>query len=617
MKQKSQTVIFDNIVQNGLNIIFSIKERLIRMKNGSNPKSRPRQKRLVGVRWFTNLKIGAKLTLGFVTVAIIAGIIGLVGTFNIYRISRAGQDVYQTNIAVLGPLHKIATELLKLRTNTVYHVLANDKFRYEFAIKSAQTNIEKELTDLKKNNNNKTLTEQLNSLAGAFKSYWHEEASVIKLSNENKTDEATVLMEQKLNSLASMIDSIIDSLFTTSDSDAKTKTTVNHTAATRTIGFMVVMAVIGIIASLSLGNVISRVIAKPLQQLTAAAEQLAAGDLSLSITTVNAKDETAILSNAFAKMAGSLRKLAGRINEDSNTLFLASRDLKNTAHDTGKSSQEVATTIGELARAAAEQADQTNEAVTKLDVLAGLVRKVSAEVGNISAESENVAQSAILGQKTTTDVAEEIVKIYDLTKDVTVVIDELEKTSQEITSITAVIQNIAEQTTLLALNAAIEAARAGEHGRGFGVVAQETGKLAEQSKQAARLIGDLLGKMSKRTQQAVRSMATGMNVVTAGRNLATEATDTFEQIFKKLGNILRRIEAVALSAKQMAESNEGMIVVMTNIAGVSEQSMASAQEISAAAEEQSAAVEEVNALAENLAVLSGQLQQSAAKFKIG
>jgi methyl-accepting chemotaxis protein len=581
------------------------------MKNGSKLKSRS------SFHWFTNLKIGAKLTLGFVTVAIIAGIIGLVGTFNIYRISRAGQDVYQTNIAVLGPLHKISTELLKLRSNTVYHVLANDKFRYEFAIKSAQTNIEKELTDLKKNCHNKTLTEQLTSLAGAFKAYWSEEASVIKLSNENKTDEATTLMNQKLNSLASMIDSIIDSLFTTSDSEAKISTTANHTAATRTISFMLAMVVIGIIASLGLGNIISRVIGKPLQQLTVAAEQLAAGDLSLSVATINANDETAILTNAFAKMAGSLRKLAGRINEDSNTLFLASRDLKNTANETGKSSQEVATTIGELARAAAEQAEQTNEAVTKLDVLAGLVRKVSAEVENISAESESVAQSAILGQKATTDVAEEIVKIYELTKDVTGVIDELEKTSREITSITALIQSIAEQTTLLALNAAIEAARAGEHGRGFGVVAQETGKLAEQSKQAAQLIGHLLGKMGQRTQQAVQSMATGMNVVTAGKNRATEATSTFEQIFKKLGNILKRIDAVAFSAKQMAESNEGMIVVMSNIAGVSEQSMASAQEISAAAEEQSAAVEEVYALAENLAGLSSQLQQSAAKFKIG
>jgi methyl-accepting chemotaxis protein len=597
------------------------------MKNGPTFKSGSRRVRLVltlvdwvkrifGIQWFRNLKIGAKLTLGFVIVAMIAGVIGLVGTFNLYRIDRTGQEVYRTNIAVLGPLHKISAQLLKLRINTVYHVLeSEDKFRYEFAIKAARQNIKQELAELKKGNG--TVRQQLNSLENAFVIYWQEEASVLKLSNENQTAEATARMDQKLNSLASMIDTIIDGLFTTSDTDAQTKTAVNHSAALKTIGFMLALAVIGIIVSLGLGDVISRVISKPLQRLTAAAGRLADGDVSLTIAAVNAKDETAILTNAFAKMAGSLHKLVSEINEDSNSLYQASQELKNTAGDTGKSALEVATTIGEMARAAAEQANHTNEAVIKTDVLAGLVRKVSAEVGNISAESEKVAQAAILGQQATKDVTNEMVKIYDMTKEVTVVIAELEKTSREITSITAVIQNIAEQTTLLALNAAIEAARAGEHGRGFGVVAQETGKLAEQSKQAAQLIGNLLCKMDQRTQQVVQSMATGMNVVTAGKNLTTEATGTFEQIFNTLGNILKRIDAVALSTQLMVESNEGIVTVMSNIAGISEENMASTQEISAAAEEQSAAVEQVNALAGNLAAISGKLQQSALKFKIG
>jgi methyl-accepting chemotaxis protein len=584
-----------------------------------NHKSNPNQKHLgkliFGIQWFRNLKISAKLTLGFVIVAMIAGVIGLVGTFNLYRIDRTGQEVYQTNIAVLGPLHKISAQLLKVRVNTVYHVLeSKDKFRYEFAIKAARQNIKQELAELKKGNG--MVSQQLNSLENAFVTYWQEEASVLKLSNENQTAEATARMGQKLNSLASMIDTIIDGLFTTSDTEAKTKTAVNHSAALKTIGFMLALVVMGIIVSLGLGDVISRVISKPLQRLTAAAGRLADGDVSLTIATVNAKDETAILTNAFAKMAGALHKLVSGINEDSNSLYQASQELKNTANDTGKSALEVAATIGEIARAAAEQANHTNEAVIKNDVLAGLVRKVSAEVGNISEESEKVAQAAILGQQATKDVTNEMVKIYDMTKEVTVVIAELEKTSREITSITAVIQSIAEQTTLLALNAAIEAARAGEHGRGFGVVAQETGKLAEQSKQAAQLIGNLLSKMNQRTQQVVQSMATGMNVVTAGKNLTTEATGTFEQIFNTLGNILKRINAVALSTQLMVESNEGIVTVMSNIAGISEENMASTQEISAAAEEQSAAVEQVNALAGNLAAISGKLQQSALKFKI-
>jgi methyl-accepting chemotaxis protein len=131
--------------------------------------------------------------------------------------------------------------------------------------------------------------------------------------------------------------------------------------------------------------------------------------------------------------------------------------------------------------------------------------------------------------------------------------------------ITTVIQGIAEQTTLLALNAAIEAARAGEYGRGFAVVAAETGKLADQSKQAAQLINNLIDQMKQRFKHAVQSMTNGIKVVESGKNLAVKATITFENIFSKLGNILPRIDSVALSAKKMAESNEGVITAITNI----------------------------------------------------
>ena len=82
------------------------------------------------------------------------------------------------------------------------------------------------------------------------------------------------------------------------------------------------------------------------------------------------------------------------------------------------------------------------------------------------------------------------------------------------------IGGIAEQTTLLALNASIEAARAGEHGKGFSVVAKETGKLAEQSKQAAQLIADLIAQMRKRNTHAVEVINRGMQKVEAGKHFS-------------------------------------------------------------------------------------------------
>jgi methyl-accepting chemotaxis protein len=570
---------------------------------------------LLGFKWWVNLKIGVKLTLGFTVVAMIAGVIGLVGTLNIYRISRAGQTVYRENITVLGPLHRISTQLLKVRNNTVYHVLEPaDKFRYELQIKTARSTINRELAGLK--NGNRMVAEQISSLKKAFASYWKEEAAVLRLSNQSNTAEATGRMNGKLNSLSSMIESIIDGLFTSSDSEVETKTESNYAAANRTILFVLGMAVVGIVTALTLGIILSRSISKPLNRLTTAAQQLATGNLTVTVTPVNAHDETAILTNAFVKMADSLRKLVKGMNEDSNTLNLASQELKNASTETGKSAHEVAKTMEDLARAASEQASQTNEAVESINVVAELVRHVSNEVGNIATESKKVAQSARLGQEGTQDVASEMAKIYDMTKEVTRVIEELDHSAVEISSFTTVIQNIAEQTTLLALNAAIEAARAGEHGIGFGVVAAETGKLADQTKQAVQMIESLINKMSRRSRQVVQTMANGMKVVESGKTLTGKATTTFENIFDQLNHILQQIDRVAVSAEKMADRNEGMIGIITNIAALSQESTASTEEVSAATEEQSASVEQVNTLAQNLAKLSDKLQQSIAQFHL-
>jgi methyl-accepting chemotaxis protein len=269
----------------------------------------PLVKRIFRVRWLQNLKIGPKLILGFAIIAIVAGGIGLVGASNIYRISRAGQVVYQENISVLGPLYRVSTSLLKVRSNTVYHLLAKqDKFRYEYAIESAKHTINNDLAVLQKSNSN--MKEQLNSLENAFATYWKNEAAVLKLSNQNRIEEANEEMNKNLNSLASLIESIINNLFSSNSTDAETQTAANYQAANQTILVMLAMALIALGVALSLGLAIARSISKPMKLLTTAAEQLAVGDVSAAIATVDAKDETAVLTNAFAKMVDSIREQA-------------------------------------------------------------------------------------------------------------------------------------------------------------------------------------------------------------------------------------------------------------------------------------------------------------------
>ncbi len=377
----------------------------------------------------------------------------------------------------------------------------------------------------------------------------------------------------------------------------------------------VLLLVIGTVLAIGLGFMIAFSISRPLNSVKMIANALAEGDLTQTIFAKGSMEVALVIESLNRAIVG-LRDLVGNIDKQSNILFTASQELKNASNETGRSAAEVARTMGELANASSEEAEQVNQTVENVNSLAGMVREVTDELKNVSADSEDIARSAKLGQKVASDVAEGIVNIYNTTKEVHEVIGELDKASEEISDITTMIEGIAEQTSLLALNASIEAARAGEHGKGFAVVAMETGKLADQSKQAAQLINQLITRMKGRTSQAVNSIKTGMSMVESGKNMAVEATGTFENIFQKLGEILGRIDTVALSAKNMAARNESVITAVTSIAALSEEGMASTEEVSAITQEQSASVEEVNALAENLARISAELKQSVAKFEI-
>ena len=393
--------------------------------------------------------------------------------------------------------------------------------------------------------------------------------------------------------------------------------TLAHSASYSVNAKIITVAIVclSLLVALLLGLMVAASISKPLRAMHLATQALSGGDLTKDVR-VHGCIEISGMARGFNQAVASLRQLVQGIDGQAQGLYEASQELKNAAAETGRSATQVATAMEELATGATEQANQISQAVTTIERLSELVRKVSGDTDSIAEASQAVAQSAQTGQHSTHQIAEQIEEIYGSTKVVTEVIDDLNKTTAEIEEITAVIAGISEQTTLLALNAAIEAARAGEYGKGFEVVAQETGKLAEQSKRAAGQIAKLANQMRERSKTAVAGMHDELVKVEQGRNLTLEATVKFREIFQALTQNLTQIDAVAKSARQMAESNEQVIQVMNTIAAISEQSMANTEEVSATSQAQSASVEQVSALAENLSLIADNLKQSVTAFEV-
>jgi methyl-accepting chemotaxis protein len=377
---------------------------------------------------------------------------------------------------------------------------------------------------------------------------------------------------------------------------------------------------------LAIGGVISYWVAQqisaPIQDMVKVVNLVAMGNLTQTVKFEGKRgffkgsQEFGQLVDGFNHAITSLRNLITHINEQAQTLAIASKELRNASMESGRSAAEVAKAIESMAKASMEQTTQISQTVDNVTQLGHLVKKVSNDSLRIADSSKQVASSARNGQKVSTDVVADIGSLYTITKEIHSIIEEINQSSERVKKISSLIEGFAGQTTLLALNAAIEAARAGEHGRGFSVVAQETGKLAEQSKDSSQEISNVIMEMMNRSIHAVKTIQKGVLQFEASKTLTTEAASTFENIFKQLNDTLTQIQEVALSAQKMAEHNDQVITAISSVAAITEEGMATTEEISASVQQQSASAEEVAALASNLSEIVDAMKVSVTTFKI-
>jgi len=202
----------------------------------------------------------------------------------------------------------------------------------------------------------------------------------------------------------------------------------------------------------------------------------------------------------------------------------------------------------------------TRQIASSSDELTGTIDETSVSVEEVSATVRQVAQkvreSARAADEVTTAINETgmgavtaarrgMEKIREEVRASAETIQRLGKRSHDIEKILEVIREVTEQTNLLSLNAAILAAQAGEHGKGFGVVADEIGSLAERTSLSTHEIASIVETIRREIHDAVRRIEAGMERVEEGSRL----TDEVEQA-------LGQTRSYAESASEMARAIE-------------------------------------------------------------
>ncbi len=405
------------------------------------------------------------------------------------------------------------------------------------------------------------------------------------------------------------------------------------------------------------------------KEMSAAARQIAGGDLTGNVTPLSEADE---LGNAFAMMIQKLNETVGNVAQNAVNLENAAAELSNAANQAGQATSQIAMTIQQVAKGTTDQADAVTKTASAVEEMTNAIdgvakgaqeqslavsraseiteqmnQAIQQVTGNAEAVTRDSAVAAEAARKGSETVEKTLNGMQSIKTKVGLSgekVQEMGRRSQEIGAIVETIEDIASQTNLLALNAAIEAARAGEHGKGFAVVADEVRKLAERSTLATKEIGGLISGILSTVDEAVVAMEEGSKEVENGvenanaagvalseiltaaeavnsqAQLAADASERMKAASEELVTAVDSVSAVVeentASTEEMAANSGEVSQAIENIASVSEENSAAVEEVSASAEEMSAQVEEVTAAAGHLSEMAQVLKNIVEQFKV-
>jgi uncharacterized phage infection (PIP) family protein YhgE len=219
--------------------------------------------------------------------------------------------------------------------------------------------------------------------------------------------------------------------------------------------------------------------------------------------------------------------------------------------------------------------EQANSAISTTDSINQL-EAISTETAEQATSSANGAQQALsLAEEGTQSVKRTIHEMSDLRDRVDEIAQQIvnlgEQTGQ-ITTVSDLVSDLAKQTNMLALKAAVEAARAGEQGKGFGVVAGEIRKLADESKKSAQKINNLATDIQASINRTVMVTDRGTKTVTEGIQLAESTAVTFVGVADAVNNVFLNSQQISSSTKRQATAIQQVLGAMNAISQGSQES---------------------------------------------
>jgi len=499
---------------------------------------------------FQQLKVGTRLTVGFLVVVLLGGTVASIAIYNLMQMNVRAKAIYEKDLLGLSYVKEANIDLIYvsriLRSAILLPTEAQRVAKFDDVEKykrKLQDNLDKARPLFYSADGKRTFAEA-DALLRDYFGVVDELMKRIRSEDALQPRDSIDFLFNTFQPKSQLIDDKMSQLAGIKEKNARLTNVSNNNAYESSLTLLLSLVALSALAGTAFGVLITRGLMRQLGgEPTYAAEvagRIADGDLYTDVELRPGDDRSLLFAmksmrDRLARIVREVRQGTDMIASASGQIASGNLDLSSRTEQQASSLEETASSMEELTSTVKQNADNARQA----NMLAQTASTVAGQGGDVVAQ-----------------VVQTMGSIND--------------SSKKIVDIITVIDGIAFQTNILALNAAVEAARAGEQGRGFAVVAGEVRTLAQRSAAAAKEIKTLIG-------DSVEKVATGTRLV-------DKAGSTMHEVVESIQHVTDIMAEISAASQEQTSGIEQINQAISQMDNVTQQNAGLVEEAAAASE---------------------------------